>query len=431
MKNFFQIAVLGLLLGALLACQPPDGNGKGGGTISGRVYDWVTGAGISGATVIYGDYSATTDLSGAYSLTVPEGVSSVDGVLAAFKGLEYSFLATGAISGDPTPDPVYNIGLAPIDTSSYPETNLAGRIFDDTPAEISEGCGIRFAFVNEQGGLWESETNYAAASGYAVATKAFGSSCFVIVNVLDESDDPLFQYYLTGQDLSSDRTDYDFTKPSTGFTDVTLNGTLGTNYQGSLIGPNSLGVEYAGGDLFGFSQATLQLYNPNNYPMVWVTSAVDADNPLPGLNTLKMHAQTMPFSGTIALPAAYTHAAPLGAVVGTTVSWDAGTRTLSFGAVSGANGYLLMLDDDQGSFSSMMVLSTPSISFPAELVANILDAGTGWDVTVWPLYSPQANSEGLVELATSIDPTGNSPPLTDLQAALIQSSAATKVDAIP
>jgi hypothetical protein len=79
----------------------------------------------------------------------------------------------------------------------------------------------------------------------------------------------------------------------------------------------------------------------------------------------------------------------------------------------------------------MMVLSTPSISFPAELVANILDAGTGWDVTVWPLYSPQANSEGLVELATSIDPTGNSPPLTDLQAALIQSSAATKVDAIP
>ncbi len=97
MKIFFRLVLLGLLLGALLSC-----NGNGGGwTISGKVFDYVTGVGISGATVVFGGYSGTTDLSGAYSIKVPDSVSSVDGVFAAFKGLEYTFLAAGGISVDP------------------------------------------------------------------------------------------------------------------------------------------------------------------------------------------------------------------------------------------------------------------------------------------------------------------------------------------
>jgi hypothetical protein len=422
------------------------GGDGGGGTISGKVFDWVTGAGISGATVVFGNYFGTTDLSGAYSITVPDSVSTVDGTLAAFKGLEYTFLATAGISIDPTTDPVYNIGLAPTDASAYPGRNLAGRIYDNTGAELSVGSRLEFYFINENGGQQRVTQNYGPA-GYSLNTKTFGSDCFVNVVARDEPNPfsvPLLQFYLKDQDLSVDLDPYDHPydlnqPPDENFTTVTANGTGGTMFYGFLVVPNRGWAGIAGEDFNESSNVTLKLYNPDDFQMGWLTQTVDPDTPEPGVGTFKISVAMLPFSDTINLPAAYTQAAPLGAVDGTSVDWDSSTGTLSFDEVNGANGYWVFLRDDDG-YSSTLFSNSSSIAFPSKLVMDILDAGAGWDLTVWPIYSPQATPAKLVDFSLSMDPTvdladptgsGVSVPRMECQAAALMIGDVTKVDAIP
>jgi len=430
MKIFFRVALLGLLLGALLGC---GGNG-GGGTISGKVFDWITGVGISGATVVFGSYSGTTDLSGAYSITVPGSVSSVDGVFAAFKGLEYTFLAAGGISVDPATDPVYNIGLGPTNPSGYPGINLSGTIRDNTGAELSDGTGLGFDFINANGGQQYVAEDYGLV-GYSLNTKTFGSGCFVSLVARDQPNPfeaPRLQFYLQDQGLSVDRNDYHLTQPpDVDYTTVTVNGTDGTMFHGCLVAPNGGWVGVTGGEFSGSSNGTLKLYNPDSFQMGWFTMTDETDTPAPGERTLKFSAAILPFSGTINLPAAYTHDAPSGAVDGTRVNWNAGTGTLSFDAVDGANGYMIILLDNGGHSSTMFSISS-SIAFPSKLVTDILDAGAGWDLTVWPMYSPQATPETLVDLSLSWDLTGSpaSAMRMECQFAAIGTDL-TKADAIP
>ena len=147
---------------------------------------------------------------------------------------------------------------------------------------------------------------------------------------------------------------------------------------------------------------------------------------------MKFSTAILPFSDTINLPAAYTHAAPSGAVDGASVNWNAGTGTLSFDEVDGANVYLVTLQDNDG-HSSTLVAGSSSITFPSKLVTDILDAGAGWDLTVWPLYSPQATPANLVDFSLSLDLTGSpvGAPRLECQAAIVATGDVTKIDAIP
>lgn len=88
------VALTGSVLLAL-ACgaqQTPTAPSSGV-SVSGRVLDFGTGLGVSGATVVIAA-SAVTDASGAYTMTVPAGsyVPLVDGVAmgeARVRGLAY------------------------------------------------------------------------------------------------------------------------------------------------------------------------------------------------------------------------------------------------------------------------------------------------------------------------------------------------------
>jgi len=388
-----------------------------------------------GASVVFGGYSGTTDLSGAYSITVPDSVSSVDGVFAAFKGLEYSSLAAGGISVDPTKNPVYNIGLGPTDTSGYPGRNLSGRIYYNTGAELNVGDRVEFYFINANGGRSYFVQNYGPA-GYSLNTKTFGSGCFVSLVARAQPNPfeaPLLQFYLKDQDLSVDRNDYVLTQPpDEDYTTVTVNGTDETMFHGYLVAPNGGWVGVTGGEFSGSSNTTLKLYNPDSFQTAWFTQTQETDTPAPGLVTVKFSAAMQPFSGTINLPASYTHPAPLGTAEGTSVNWDPGTGTLSFDEVDGASGYLLFLWDNDGHDSTFFSISS-SIAFPRKLVTDILDVGAGWDFTSWPLYSPQSTPETLVDLSLSMDPTGADvgAPMMECQFAAVMIGGATKVDTIP
>ena len=182
------------------------------------------------------------------------------------------------------------------------------------------------------------------------------------------------------------------------------------------------------GSSSGSANATLKLYNPDGFQMGWFTMT---DTPAPGERTVKFSAAILPFSDSINLPAAYTHDAPSGTVDGTSVNWDPVTGTLSFDAVDGANGYMVILQDNGGHSSTMFSISS-SIAFPGKLVTDILDAGAGWDLTVWPLYSPQATPGNLVGFSLSWDLTGSpaSAVRMECQFAAIGTDL-TKADAIP
>ena len=402
-----------------------------GGVISGRVFDCITGEGISGATVMYGGYSDTTGALGGYSIDVEESVSSVSGVFAVFKGLEYTFRVCGGMSLDPTTDPVYDISLYPLDTTGYTERNLSGKVYDSTGTEIGDGCSVSFSIYNENGGysgnIGEIFYDQSGGTGYSDSCLTFGSDCLVVVGVDDEFGDPLFSYYLTGQDLSADRANFDLTEPSSGYTDVTVNGTLGTMFQGYLLAPSG-GLVYgdAAGDLSGSSQASVVVYNPSNFPMMWWTQTEDENTPGPGDDTTRINAQQMAFASTITLPAPMTAAGPTETVDGATASWNG--NTLSFDSAAGADGYIVYLEDNIG-YGGIVWLTSSSVTLPSEFVTTVLESGTGWDMEVMSMAGPDFAPEEILGLVIYSDISEGGIPYTEFQ--LVMVSSASVIDIIP
>jgi len=411
--------------------EEPSG---GGGTISGNVYNCVTGAGISGATVVFGNYSTITEASGAYSIPVDASVSAVQGVFAAFKSQDYQFRVCGSISVDPATDPVFNIALMPIDSTGYTARNLAGTIRDNTGGGVGE-AHLGLEIENENGGRGSSETGSNSVGEYATTTQTFGSTCFVIANVEDSSGNPLFLYYLTGQDLSADLSSFNLQQPpSADFTTVSLEGSQYSMFEGYLVVPDYGWISYASGDLFSSPQATLNLYNPNDYPMCWYTQTAAINAPGLGDMTVWINAVTLPFSNAISLPAPYTQPAPSATVDGTTASWSGSTRTLAWEAVDGANGYLAFLADystEDPRFYGYILMNSSSITLPSEFVTAVMDRGQGWDLGVWPAWSPQADAEEVLRFSLSFDSGGQGPPLGNFQVAIVQTGNVTKADIIP
>lgn len=347
---------LGVALAVLSGCIPPDR--PGGGTISGTVTDLITGDPILGAGVIFGSYSDTTDASGNYSITVDTSVSSVDGVFAVFKGLEYSFRVCGPISVD-------------------------------TPAEIDDGFQVSTDIHNEKCGVGTAETfgyDKSGGTGYSGSTKTYGADCFVRVDMDDPFGDPLFTFYLTGQDLFSNRSNYNHTQPSAAsYTTVTLNGTIGTMFQGHLVVPGyGFVANYVDAGMFiASSQTTAEIYNPGNHPISWWTITGASDTPGPGDMTMRINAQQIAFSDTITLPGPFTDTGPTATVDGATASWDG--STLSFDPVPGATAYVVYSTDDSG-FEAVIWMGSSSITFPVEFVTSVLDPGAGWDIVIYPLW---------------------------------------------
>jgi hypothetical protein len=428
MKKELIATLLGATLLALVGCSPPSGS-SGGGRISGRVFDSVTGKGIPGATVIFGGYSDTTDALGGYTIEVEKSVNTVSGVFAAFKGLDYAFRVCSGISVDPTTDPLYDIGMYPINSTGYDETVLSGKIYNNMNEQVGDGASLTLFIVNEDGGCtWVSgiSYDYSGGTGYSAATPTFGSDCLVIVRVEDGGD--VFQFYLTHQDLTVDQTDYDLAEPASGYTSVTVSGTQGTTFQGHLVAwPNGMVFAYAAGDLSSSSQATFDLYNPSDFPMMWWTLTSEMNVPGPGDLTVGMHAQEIAFSDTISLPAPPAFAGPAGTVDGATAAWDG--STISFHPVDGADGYQIVLQDNAGCFGAIWLPSSGSITLPSLLVSTVLELGTGWDMTVWPSASPDFDPQDLLGQVIYSDMSEGGVPFTEFEAVVVQTGV-TKVDLI-
>jgi len=397
-------------------------------TISGKVTDSITGGPIEGATIVLGSCSATTDATGAYVITVDPSVSSITGVFAAYKGLAYAFRICGSTTVDLAADRVYNVSLAPFDISGYQLRNLSGRIFDGTGVEIPEISEVSLHIYNESGGNSYCSGMYdRAVGGYSVSTPTYGDHCTVEVNIREPLGDT-FRFYCLDQKLPPDSTAYNLTIPGSGFTSVTVGGTLGTMFWGNLVLPGGArAVMYASGMLFDSPSATVEIYNPGDFPISWWTIGMEMGSPGPGDMTMRIHAAQMDFSPVITLPPAAAAAGPAGTVDPSTVAWDGGT--LSFGPVTGANAYYTVVLDDNG-HAGFILTAGGEIALPGHFVSSVLAAGSGWDLTVGPAWMASPAPGELLPLALSIDMASGGNGLEEFEAVSVSPGVVTKVDAL-
>jgi len=211
------LVCLGLVLTAmllLLSCTPLDESQAAQYTISGKVIDMLNGEPIVGAKILAGSYTATTDASGNYSISVDKSAPTVSGVFAAFKGLGYFFFAIDQVSIDATTNPVFNLALSPSSNAGYPSIDISGRIYyQDGTTELEDNSEVVLCILDGSGGMdLVSDSSYSqAGGGYSVTPRSFGSSCFVAVMVMPDAGAP-FSFYLKNQDLSGDKSGYSLTQ---------------------------------------------------------------------------------------------------------------------------------------------------------------------------------------------------------------------------
>jgi len=285
---------------------------------------------------------------------------------------------------------------------------------------------VNLELLNADGGTDEAAGYYAA--GYSVASRSYGLDCLVVVRV-DLDSDSSFWFYLTGQDLTSDISNWNIQQPAASeYADVTLNGTDGTEYMGYLAAPGYAihdDMGYIQGVFSGSNETTVSIYNPENYPMQWSTW-VHEDGPPGSTGKMKLSlAAPSPFSSSITLPLPVAETGPTEIVDYSTFAWDG--STLSFEGANGANGYVVVLEDDSG-YEMRVYVSSPSITFPSEFIASVLTPGSGWDVTeVMPAWSP----DSLLDMCLHMEQLGGGPLGIDFRTVVVFQEQPAKVDVIP
>ena len=371
-------------------------------TISGRVTDSYTGAPVIGATVGYGTHILTTDVNGNYSFTVDDG-ETITGNFYACRGTNYEFLVIGGLNITPSSDLTYNLALTPSLASGY---TLSGQVFEiDGSNQIPDGSSILFTIYNENGGSSSYDATYSTTSGYSITTATFGSNCLISLKIDDGTNH--YSYYEDGVDLSSASTNHDFTKPSTGFSTVTVNGNDGESFSAIMQYSDTIAIDQIDEELSGSSSMDVTIYNPDNKEYFWSVSTITNDSPASGDVTIDTAVSHLSVPGTsVSLPVFSDVTAP--AETTSNISYSSGV--LSFDG--DAEIYNVELGPDEGELSGSVFTSSKSISLPSD-IQTILESDNGysnWDVSVYSINASVSFDFDAIMNASSTE--GISPSLS-------------------
>jgi hypothetical protein len=396
--------ILAVLLAA--ACAPPTTTPAATPTptpvvysISGTVRDSVTGAAVQNAAVLVGSDLAHTDASGAFSLSYSSGAALTTNVFV-YQGTAYIFWGTYGVTINVASNPVYGFYLIPNDDSAYPTQTVSGAI----PAAGS-GARLDITVMNTGGGI-KTTTVYPAAGAttYSVSTPTFGADCVVVVDYDDgSSPSPIKQYYQhvnLGAAAALDIADLADTA-------VTVSGTAGDVFF-SHLDTNPVDIycyvpmHYIPGPA---TSVSVDVYNPDAVPMIWMTAAGDNNTPQPNYTTIKMNiGNSTAFSSSVTLPASASGiAAPSEVVNLSLVSWTPGTRTIAFTGAAGATLHALEFTADAGYMGRILVNSPgASVVLPADFMTNVIGAGTGWNCKFMPI-SANRDLNTMIDMRISND----------------------------
>lgn len=344
-------------------------------TIGGEVRDGLTGEGIEDAVVQMGGRTTLTDSDGSFLFEYDSG-AEVTGRFLASKGVLFSFWGVEEVSLDPSENPRQTVYLDPQDYASYPTRTVTLDFLFAQGAHPSLAAFI----ANDRGGR-DATGELGAATSFS--TRTLGSDCIVVITYHDDSHPtPFTQYYRV--DLAVDRIiDFDIEPTDS----ITVIGTDGDSFSCELdLASFNNVLNYAGGSIASGGSATLDLYNPDGYPIVWKNVAVAAASPSTGFTTYRMHlGPSMTSAGSVTLPAR-TALGPTGAVDAGEATWSASARTLSINMPASTTFIVLEFQDDNA-WRGYYFTTVASLDFSGYFYDDTLFPGAGWDIKYRPVYA--------------------------------------------
>ncbi len=337
--------------------------------LSGKVIDDGSGQAVSGLTVEFANYSATTAGDGSFTIDLGQATGIITGAFS-MHGTGYSTLYISGCSLDAGVDTniTYFIHLA--NSSAYPSHTITGKVYEkqtnpSIPTEVGDNSGITIFVFNKNGARGSGGSyTYNQSSGYMTETTAFGSDCLIAAYVSPSGKSP-FNVILTSVDLTSSTTTLDLTQELTHTTPVTVNGDA-TGNMGSLTLISPYRSFSAGGVMFSSStSASMNVTNPYGYSGIWSQVKQVTNSPQPGYNKMSIScSSSTPIGTSVTLPAIDDSLGPTGRADPATLSYVSGT--LSVSPVPGATIYRFELNENgSGNNVASIISTTPSVSLPS------------------------------------------------------------------
>lgn len=376
------LSILSVLI-ILIGCSDLGLNSPSGYTISGKVIDFITGDGVSGAKVGFGQNIVTTDFNGNYSFTLAEN-EKITGNFYVCKGLEYQFLVFSGLNITLDSDINYNIKVRSASGGGMLTHTVSGQFFySNGTTQIPNDSEVFITIITENGGWYKVSFDYDTTTGYSIDTAAFGADCSLFIEVGDSI--PFF-YYLENVDLSASTVSLDLTKPSTGFSTVTVTGVYDDYFNGTMVYSDSINIDLRRYSIDAATTKDIEIYNPDGKEFFWKTfiDAIDIPSQNDSTEWQKVSAPSVPGSAvTLPVP---TLAAPTAAVLGSSITYQSGL--LSF--TGNAESYIFPLKPHLDGLQGSIVSLTSSVDFPDDIVAlieSISDPYVSWDASVKPMNS--------------------------------------------
>jgi hypothetical protein len=374
----------------LVSCS---GGGGSASTISGRVFDAVTGGPVAGVKVICpGGGTTTTDGSGMYRFT---GGGTATGQFGFWKGLSYRFLVLDNVTVSYAAGPVWDVALTPCDTSAYSTFGITGTL----PSPSTANGRIFVRIHNSNGGVSDSGqvAPGAGATSYTVQVKTSGGNCLAWVAYDDDTSDAVdaVNRYYENLSIGTGTNTLNISAPST--TAVTVSGGVaGQSFPTPLLMTPTYGpVSYLGG-LCAFTGASkvIQVSNPGGYQLIW-SNMIEA---VSGSYTFRRgaYSASVPFSASVTLPALPASSSDPGSEGGVMI-WSHGSATLSFAAVYGANLYMISASDSSG-HGGMIMTDRTVLNLLFDLSSEVLDLSASWDATLIPEWASMSGSAVILPL---------------------------------
>lgn len=367
--------------------------------LTGIVRDSVTGQGVSGTTITFGNYQATTNSVGQFSIEVGPSCGEISGEWVVYHD-EYKFSFTSCLSNiflDASHGAQINPWISPRSTAGYEKRLLSGRIKDIDENEISDGS---YVSINIYSSDWGSSNLFcfydSGSGGYLVETPTFGDDCLVVFSWFGGHEGSAM---VNSVNLSTS-TLLNITEQNP---DV-VNTMLIKNDMVIYILETPYG--YVNGSMFqhpgpGSIDVALKINNPYDYPGYWLRQTLYEDNPVMGHGKI-YHATSdeiaLITNPTVTLPDTSDTLGPDG--IGNAASISLANGILSVDPIPNTDAYLFYFDEEvinpnTGESEYHPLGEIMSFTHELTIPQTILTEFSGKNIRVG--YMPQTN-EGLYHL---------------------------------
>ncbi len=346
--------------------------GSGNNTYSGTVVDWFTGNPVSGATVAFGSYSATSAADGTFSMNLGQQTGTLTGDYSVY-ATGYQFLYVNSVTLNAASNLKLTIPLLHTPTIFAAHT-VSGKIYKSDGITEASTQTVTMVVLNASGGFYSSQFTYTSGStGYSITTPTFGTDCLVEVQAPGDS----FVVIVNKVDLSGSSTTLNLTEPSS-TTSVTANGTSGNAYQLILSSPYGH-VPGTWLTLLSASSVTATFTNPYNYQGYWTQVSQSLNTPTTGNQTISVSTSgPAPITSPVTLPSLLS-TGPTQAPSASPLSYSNGT--LSLASVTGANGYSFQ----PTGYGMILSNNSAAVNLPSWMKSML--SGKSIAVSVVPFYS--------------------------------------------